>query len=148
MSQPLLLPQEVLLDEFQRQSLLENLVLVTQHGFDVRQREERLWVIHACHMPTPHVGLRTGYRAAKPHGPVRSREPPAGANHPMAATVACHSAVRAGNWLTEQDMKAIIEQLADTPEPHHCPHGGPMVITIPNHRLEREFRPCSRPHTP
>ncbi len=65
-----------------------------------------------------------------------------GANHPMAATVACHSAVRAGDRLTAQEMQAIIEQLADTPEPHHCPHGRPTVITISNHRLEREFRRC------
>ena len=64
------------------------------------------------------------------------------ANHAMAATVACHSAVRAGDRLTEQEMQAIIEQLADTPEPHHCPHGRPTVITISKHRLEREYRRC------
>ena len=58
----------------------------------------------------------------------------------MAATVACHSAVRAGDRLTAQETQAIIKQLADTPEPHHCPYGPPTVITVAKHRLERESR--------
>lgn len=64
------------------------------------------------------------------------------ANHAMAVTVACHLPVRAGDRLTAQEMQAIIEQLADTPEPHHCPNGRPTVITVSRHRLEREVRQC------
>ncbi len=60
----------------------------------------------------------------------------------MVSTVACHAAVRAGDRLTAQEMQAIIEQLADTPEPHRCPYGPPTVITVSRHRLEREFRRC------
>ena len=47
------------------------------------------------------------------------------ASHAIAAAVACHSAVRVGDRLTAPEMQAIIEQLADTPEPHHCPTAVP-----------------------
>lgn len=67
---------------------------------------------------------------------------PQEANHTMAATVACHSVVRAADQLTEQEMQAINDQLENMPEPHHCPHGRPTAITMSNHRLEREFRRC------
>ena len=70
------------------------------------------------------------------------------ANHAMAATVACYSTVRAGNWLTEQETQGVIDQPADEPEPHHLPRGRPTVITIAKYCLEREFRRCRRPHTP
>ena len=58
----------------------------------------------------------------------------------VAATIACHSATRAGDVLGVNQMQAIIEQLAETPEPHRCPHGRPTIVQISTLRLEQEFR--------
>ena len=60
----------------------------------------------------------------------------------MVTTAAFHSAVRAVDRLTAPKMQAITDQLADTTEPHHCPHSLPTVINISSHRVEREFRRC------
>ena len=58
----------------------------------------------------------------------------------LAATMACHSAVRAGDHLTLEEMESIIQQLADTHDPHTCPHGRPTSLQLKNSHIELEFR--------
>ena len=58
----------------------------------------------------------------------------------LAATMACHSAVRAGDHLTVEEMESIIQQLADTHDPHTCPHGRPTSLQLRNSHIEMEFR--------
>ena len=60
--------------------------------------------------------------------------------HTMAATIACHSSVTAGDALNHEQMQSIVTQLAVTPEPHHCPHGRPTTLTLSKHRIETEFK--------
>ena len=58
----------------------------------------------------------------------------------LAATMACHSAVRAGDHLTLEEMESIIQQLAYTHDPHTCPHGRPTSLQLKNSHIELEFR--------
>ncbi|MGC8668930.1 MAG: DNA mismatch repair endonuclease MutL [Chthonomonadales bacterium] len=55
-------------------------------------------------------------------------------------TNACKMAVKAGDPLTLEEMEGLIAQLADTENPHFCPHGRPAVVTIPFHEIDREFK--------
>jgi DNA mismatch repair protein MutL len=57
----------------------------------------------------------------------------------LAATVACHSAVRAGEALKTPSMQAIVKDLLTTEHPALCPHGRPTVIRIPKDDLSRWF---------
>ncbi len=57
----------------------------------------------------------------------------------LAASVACHSAIRAGQSLTEQEMRALLEQLEAADSPHTCPHGRPTLLHFSSYHMEREF---------
>ena len=57
----------------------------------------------------------------------------------LAASIACHSAIRAGKSLTEPKMRALLEQLEATDNPHTCPHGRPTLIHFSEYQMEREF---------
>ena len=57
----------------------------------------------------------------------------------MAASIACHSAIRAGKPLTEVEMRALLEQLEGADNPHTCPHGRPTMIHFSSYHMEREF---------
>ena len=57
----------------------------------------------------------------------------------LAATIACHSAIRAGKPLTEEEMRALLEQLEQADNPHTCPHGRPTMIHFSSTNMEREF---------
>ena len=57
----------------------------------------------------------------------------------LAATVACHSAVRAGDSLSQQEMSELVRSLETAKEPYSCPHGRPIIIHLSTASLEREF---------
>jgi len=57
----------------------------------------------------------------------------------VAVTLACHSAVRAGQVLTDDEMRELVRQLEQASMPRTCPHGRPTVIHLSSHQLEREF---------
>jgi DNA mismatch repair protein MutL len=56
-----------------------------------------------------------------------------------AATVACHSSVRAGTALAIEEMRRLIEDLEATPTPRTCPHGRPTLIHLGTDAIERQF---------
>ena len=61
-------------------------------------------------------------------------------HYAMAASIACHGSVRAGQMLGLSQMKALVESLERARNSHHCPHGRPTTIRVSTRMLEREFR--------
>lgn len=56
-----------------------------------------------------------------------------------AATVACHSSVRAGMALALEEMRALVADLERTASPRTCPHGRPTLVHVSTELLERQF---------
>ena len=57
----------------------------------------------------------------------------------IAESIACHGAVRAGQTLADDEMRELMRQLEQTPNPRTCPHGRPTMIHLSSGQLEREF---------
>jgi DNA mismatch repair protein MutL len=57
----------------------------------------------------------------------------------IAASIACHSAVRAGKILSVTEIDELVHRLETTNNPHTCPHGRPTIVHLSTSRLEREF---------
>jgi DNA mismatch repair protein MutL len=57
----------------------------------------------------------------------------------LAATMACHSAVRAGRTLRAPEMQALLIDLLKTDAPFTCPHGRPTLIRYTREELEKQF---------
>ena len=57
----------------------------------------------------------------------------------LAASIACHSAIRAGKPMVEPEMRGLLEQLEGALNPHTCPHGRPTMIHFSSYQVEREF---------
>ena len=57
----------------------------------------------------------------------------------IAATVACHSTVRAGQVLTIVEMDALLRQFEAADFPRVCPHGRPTVVHLSAAQLEKQF---------
>ncbi|HEY9723335.1 MAG TPA: DNA mismatch repair endonuclease MutL [Oscillatoriaceae cyanobacterium] len=56
---------------------------------------------------------------------------------PIRRTLACHSAIKAGETLTMERMAQLIERLKETRHPLTCPHGRPTGIMISLAELNR-----------
>ena len=63
----------------------------------------------------------------------------AGVRDRLAATLACHSAVRAGQPLSVEAMASIVRELGRTAHPTLCPHGRPTIVRLPRADVTRWF---------
>ena len=57
----------------------------------------------------------------------------------IAASVACHSTIRAGQVLTIQEMDALLRQLSEAGFPRLCPHGRPTTMSITTTQINKAF---------
>ena len=57
----------------------------------------------------------------------------------MAISIACHSAIKAGQTIDDSEMRAIIRQLEKAAVPGSCPHGRPTMIHLSLKQLGKEF---------
>ncbi len=91
-------------------------------------------------------GVPNGLKDASPEGLLgevldllaQARDP-AQASDSLAASIACHSSVRAGDTLSQEEMVALVRQLEAAQSPHTCPHGRPTMLHLSASSLEREF---------
>ena len=57
----------------------------------------------------------------------------------VAASLACHAAVRAGQALAADEMRDLIQQLEACDTPQTCPHGRPTMIHLSADELAKRF---------
>ncbi|MBN1825975.1 MAG: DNA mismatch repair endonuclease MutL [Candidatus Eisenbacteria bacterium] len=57
----------------------------------------------------------------------------------VAASIACHGAVRAGDRLTPEEARALLVRLAKCKQPFRCPHGRPTFLAMTAEDLARRF---------
>jgi DNA mismatch repair protein MutL len=58
----------------------------------------------------------------------------------IAATMACHAAVKANDPLTLDKMRYILEELRRTAYSSVCPHGRPVVLRLTRREIEKNFQ--------
>jgi DNA mismatch repair protein MutL len=58
----------------------------------------------------------------------------------IAATMACHAAVKANDPLTHEKMVHILEELRRTAYSTVCPHGRPVMLRLSRREIEKNFQ--------
>lgn len=54
-------------------------------------------------------------------------------------SVACRSAIKAGNFTSRLEMERFAKQLLSMPDIRYCPHGRPVLIEMTQRELEKNF---------
>ena len=57
----------------------------------------------------------------------------------IAASFACHAAIKAGDKLTSEEMRELVDRLFGTKHPYYCPHGRPIIIQLSLEELDKRF---------
>jgi DNA mismatch repair protein MutL len=68
------------------------------------------------------------------HGKITS-----GYSEKLAAAIACRSAIKAGEPLTQEEMRYLVDRLFATSAPFVCPHGRPTMVRLTLDELDRRF---------
>lgn len=137
--QHLLLPVSVDLPPGMATLLLGNAELLDEWGFELEDFGSGTLRVRSV----PH-GLREGqvpealYELADHLNEV-SGSTPEDWREKMLTTIACHSAVRAGQTLSHEEMRQLLQQLERCAFPRTCPHGRPTALLLSQSQLERQF---------
>jgi DNA mismatch repair protein MutL len=136
-SQPLLAPVLLELTPVQQALVTSLMPALGEHGFDVEPFSPGGYLLRAA--PS---GLRRDdpARAFVELLDLLTREDsPAEPRRRVAASLACHAAVRAGQSLAPEEMRDLLEQLEACETPQTCPHGRPTMLHLSADELARRF---------
>jgi len=64
----------------------------------------------------------------------------ANAAEALLSTLACHSAVRVGQALSAEEIRALLGAMDEVDFAGQCPHGRPAFLSVPRTEIERRFR--------
>ena len=140
-SQRLLTPMLLDLPPEARSALVSHVAELHQCGFEVEEfgpssvkvtampallgREQGTTALHALSRDLEGLG---GSAPVREH--LRS----------MAATMACHAAVKANDPLTHEKMLHIMDELRRTAYSTVCPHGRPVMLRLSRREIEKNFQ--------
>lgn len=57
----------------------------------------------------------------------------------LAKSFSCKAAIKAGDNLSEHEMRLLVDQLFATSMPYVCPHGRPVIVKIPLEEFDKRF---------
>jgi DNA mismatch repair protein MutL len=136
-SQPLLTPALLQLTPAQQSLVVAFADPLHEHGFEVEPFGSGSFLLR-----TAPAGLRGDdpARAFAELIDLMTREDsPADPRRKVAASLACHAAVRAGQTLAFEEMRDLIQQLEACELPQTCPHGRPTMLHLSADELARRF---------
>jgi DNA mismatch repair protein MutL len=140
-SQRLLIPEPVNLPPAQSALLLGQREALAELGLEVSDFGGGTVLLSAYpavlgkRPPREILGAVVEYLARQERLP--SRE---GLLNDLMSLMACHSAVRAGDRLTAEEVAALAAQRDLARDAHHCPHGRPTSLLFTKGELDRQFR--------
>ena len=135
--QGLLEPVDIELTPRQEESLKTRAELLSQFGFSLEPFGGRSYLLRA--IPAVIKGRDLVEAVTTLLDSLASDEEPLRQEEKLAQSIACHSAVKAGDTLTFEEMRELIKQLEQTTQPRTCPHGRPTMIHLSASQLEKEF---------
>ena len=139
--QPLLEPLTVELTAPHRALLGEHAQAFSGLGFEIEHFGDAAYVVRA--VPASIAGDDLARHVAelldrlgRDDLPDADRDP----SHRVAASLACHAAVRAGMAMTPDEQRELLRQLENAESPRTCPHGRPTMVHLTADAIAREFR--------
>jgi len=135
--QGLLQPITIELTLGEEQTLEANKETLSQFGFTIEPFGDRSHLIRA--VPAMITKANVVETVSILLDSLASKDNPTSWEEKIAQSLACHSAIRGGQQLSNEEMRELIKQLEQTKQPRTCPHGRPTMIHLSSHQLEKEF---------
>jgi len=135
--QGLLQPVTIELSPREEETLRASKEFLAEFGFTIEPFGNRSYVIRAIPALMARVNIIEIISVVLDS--LSSKEIPNPWEEKIAQSLACHGAIRAGQQLSNEEMRELIKQLEQTKQPRACPHGRPTMIHLSSHQLEKEF---------
>ncbi len=137
--QLLLLPVTVTLSKDEYSAVLENLELINNAGFDVEDFGNGCIIVRECPMELSADDIEDVISEIAGRFVDKKQDVSFEKMDWIFHSVACRSAIKAGNFTSRLEMERFSKQLFSMPEIRYCPHGRPVLIEMTQRELEKNF---------
>ena len=137
--QLLLLPVTVTLSKDEYSAVLENLELINNAGFDVEDFGNGCIIVRECPMELSADDIEDVISEIAGRFVDKKQDVSFEKMDWIFHSVACRSAIKAGNFTSRLEMERFSKQLLSMPEIRYCPHGRPVLIEMTQRELEKNF---------
>jgi DNA mismatch repair protein MutL len=137
-SQTLLFPERLTFSPDEYSVLLDLLPYLEKIGFRLKEEEESSVHLEAVPTDMSLGSEKTIIRNILDHYLEHGKEY-SSTQERLAASYACHGAIKAGDPLTFEEMQELVSRLFATEHPYYCPHGRPIIVQLSLEELDRRF---------
>jgi len=137
-SQTLLFPEEISFSPDEYSVLLDLLLYLEKIGFRLKTGENSKIILEAVPSDMSLGNEKTIIRNILDHYLEHGKEYSSNQER-LAASYACHGAIKAGDPLTFEEMQELINRLFATDHPYYCPHGRPIIVQLSLEELDKRF---------
>lgn len=139
MPQLLLEPLSVNLSGEETAALLENAVLLQRLGYDFDDFGDGTLLVRQIPSEVELAetqNILSEFAETLLRG---SQEPSDALHDALLHTIACKAAIKAGYHTQPQEREALVREVLTRDDLKYCPHGRPIVVTLPERKLRRQF---------
>ncbi len=137
--QLLLLPVTVTLSKDEYAAILENIELVNEAGFDVEDFGNGCVIVRECPMELTADDIQDVIAEISGRFVEKKQDVSFEKMDWIFHSVACRSAIKAGNFTSRLEMDRFAKQVLSMPDIKYCPHGRPVLIEMTQRELEKNF---------
>jgi len=135
--QGLLQPINMEFSPREEESLKSNKESLSQFGFTIEPFGNRSYLIRVVPALVAKTNITEALRMLLDK--LVSKESSSPWEEKVAQSLACHSAIRAGQQLSNEEIRELLNQMEQTQQARTCPHGRPTMIHLSLRELEKEF---------
>jgi DNA mismatch repair protein MutL len=137
-SQTLLFPEEMTFSPDEYSVLLDLLPYLEKIGFRLKEGDNSNIMLEAVPSDMSLGNEKTIIRNILDHYLEHGKEY-SSTQERLAASYACHGAIKAGDPLTFEEMQELVSRLFATEHPYYCPHGRPIIVRLSLEELDKRF---------
>ena len=138
-AQVLLAPVSVRLNNDEYSALLSNTDLLKEAGFDVADFGQGTVIVNECPMEVCADEVEDIICEIAGNFADKKQSVNFDKLDNIYHSVACRSAIKAGNNTSRYEMEVFAKQILSMPSIKYCPHGRPVLIEITQRELEKSF---------
>ncbi|MBE7010767.1 MAG: DNA mismatch repair endonuclease MutL [Ruminococcaceae bacterium] len=125
-------PEEAIFEEYQEE--------IRQFGFEAEWFGDKTVILRGAPEALDEESLTSMFLEVLGHLGDRRKDARSTKAQRALYTIACKSAVKAGNKLTDQEVETLLEQIMHLPAINTCPHGRPISVAFTKGFIEKQFK--------
>lgn len=138
-AQLLLAPVTVTLTKEEYSAVLSNTQLLEKGGFEVEDFGQGMVIVRECPMELDAQDISEVICELAGRFAEKKQEVDFDKLNHIFHSVACRSAIKAGDFSSRLELERFAKQLLEMPSIRYCPHGRPVLIEMSQRELEKSF---------